>query len=172
MSRDELEQIYRMRTLLERELLDTARAADDVKLAELRASNVTVAATMRTGSVVEMLRSNTAFHFAIFELSPLAFVRQEVLRLWRLSEPYQAAYLRHPLARERILAEHDAIIDAAASGDSMALVALIDAHRAAAMTNVLGMLPPKSPGSEADRGDVGRRSESTYTASTKNPKPR
>lgn len=145
LGRDELTQVYRMRQLLERELLRSLAPPPDATLAALRALNAEIAQAMRRGAVAQMLRANRAFHFTLFDLSPLTLVRREVQRLWRLSEPYQATYLWHPATRERIVAEHDAIVDALAAGDRRALARLLDAHRESARSDVLTLLAARDP---------------------------
>ena len=137
---DELSQVYRMRELLERELLRASRSPSAVDLRRLRSSNVEIDAAMRDGSVIRMLRANRDFHFLVFALSPLDLVCREVQRLWRLSEPYQATYLWNPATRERIVAEHEAIVDALERGARKRSMRLLDLHREAARTELLQLM--------------------------------
>jgi DNA-binding GntR family transcriptional regulator len=87
-----------------------------------------------------MLSANRGFHDALFALSPLDLVVAQVRRLWNLSHPYQATYLWLPDTRDRVVEEHEAMIDALRQGDRRTLVKLADAHRAAAEATVLGLL--------------------------------
>jgi DNA-binding GntR family transcriptional regulator len=127
---EDLIQIFRMRGLLEGELLRTiTRPGPDV-LAHLKDLNETMMAAIDVRDVAKLLRSNREFHFTIFDLSPLNQFRREVERLWQLSEGYSAQWWwRMPEARTRINAEHKSIIVALRKFDLDRLVELCDAHR-------------------------------------------
>jgi DNA-binding GntR family transcriptional regulator len=137
---DDLTQIYRMRALLEHELLATIEPPSDVQLKDLIALNESMAEAMAAGSVAEMLRANRDFHFAIFELSPLDLFTREVRRLWQLSEGYRATYLWMPDTRDRVLTEHRAIIDALRDFDQKRVAKLSASHRRASEDVVVGLL--------------------------------
>ncbi len=140
MSVDHLSQIYRMRELLETELLRTVRVPEASELAPLAARNDEIAAAMADGDVAGMLVANRAFHFALFELSPLGAIRQDVERLWNTSEPYRATYLWQPTTRRRIIREHEQMLAALARGDRTRLVQIADRHRGAARAAVTELL--------------------------------
>ncbi len=140
MSVDHLSQIYRMRELLETELLRTVRVPEADELASLAARNDEIAAAMADGDVAGMLVANRAFHFGLFELSPLGAIRQDVERLWNTSEPYRATYLWLPTTRRRIIREHEQMLAALARGDHARLVQIADRHRGAARAAVTELL--------------------------------
>jgi DNA-binding GntR family transcriptional regulator len=137
---DELRQVYLMRHLLETELLRSVRAPDDAALAVLERLNDDVRAAAARRAPAEMLGANRAFHDGVFALSPLELVATQVRRLWNLSHPYQATYLRLPGTRDRVVEEHEAMIAALRRGDRARLVELADLHRAEAEATVLGLL--------------------------------
>ena len=85
MSVDHLTQIYRMRELLETELLRTVRAPEPDELTGLATRNDAIQAAMDDGDVTGMLVANRDFHFGLFDLSPLGAIRQDVARLWNTS---------------------------------------------------------------------------------------
>jgi DNA-binding GntR family transcriptional regulator len=140
MSVDHLSQIYRMRELLETELLRTVRVPEAPELASLAARDDEITAAMAHGDVAGMLVANRAFHFGLFELSPLGAIRQGVERLWNTSEPYRATYLWLPTTRRRIVREHEQMLAALARGDRARLVQIADRHRGAARTAVTELL--------------------------------
>jgi DNA-binding GntR family transcriptional regulator len=127
---DDLAQIFRMRGLLEGDLLRTiVRPGPDV-LAKLKDLNDAMIAAIDARAVAEVLRANREFHFTIFELSPLNQFRREVERLWQISEGYSAQWWwRMPEARTRINSEHKAIIAALRKFDLERVVELCDTHR-------------------------------------------
>ena len=127
---DDLAQIYRMRELLEDELLRTVRRPDVDVLNELKELNDKMMISIDEGNVTEVLRYNREFHFKIFDLSPLRHFRKEVGRLWQMSDVYSAAWWRQrPEAAKRINTEHKAIISTLRKFDLDKLVEICDAHR-------------------------------------------
>jgi DNA-binding GntR family transcriptional regulator len=144
LSAPELQQVYLMRRLLEGEVLRSIGTADEADIDRLNRLNrdVRVAARRRTPS--DMLSANRRFHEGLFALSPLDLVVAQVRRLWNLSHPYQATYLWLPDARHRVVAEHEAMIEAVRAGDRQNLVKLADAHRAEAEATVMGLLAARS----------------------------
>ena len=125
---------------LETELLRTARPPAAPELEELAARNADVQAALDDASVTAMLVVNRAFHFGLFELSPLGAIRADVERLWNASEPYRATYLWLPTTRRRIVREHAQMLDALARGDRARLVQVANRHRDAAREVVTDLL--------------------------------
>ena len=127
---DDLAQIYRMRELLEDELLRTVQRPSAEVLAGLKDLNEKMVVAIDERDVAEVLRYNREFHFAIFDLSPLNQIRKEVGRLWQMSDIYSAAWWRRqPEAKKRIGAEHRAIISALRKFDLDKLVEICATHR-------------------------------------------
>jgi len=127
---EDLAQIFRMRSMLEGELLRLIKRPDNAALANLRDLNARMMKAIAEGNIGEVLRYNREFHFAIFALSPLNQFRREVQRLWQLSERNSAAWWwRTPEASSRIDSEHKAIIAALRKFDVDRLVELCEHHR-------------------------------------------
>jgi DNA-binding GntR family transcriptional regulator len=140
LDRDDLEQIYRMRALLEQELLSTIKRPDARTVRAIAKHNDEMVRAIEAGNVSAMLEANRSFHFAIFELSPLDLFRREVRRLWQLSEGYRATYLWLPETRARIVSEHAAMVTALREFDPVRLVELSAQHRTASEDVVVGLL--------------------------------
>ena len=140
LDRHDLEQIYRMRELLEREILATVDRPDAKALRVIVKYNDAMIAAAEPANVSVMLEANRNFHFAIFELSPLELFRREVRRLWQLSEGYRATYLWQRETRARIIAEHATIIGSLRDFDRDQLGELCAQHRAASEDAVIGLL--------------------------------
>jgi len=140
---DDLAQIYRMRELLEDELLRTVRRPDAEVLNELRDLNDKMMISIDERNVTEVLRYNREFHFKIFDLSPLGQVRKEVGRLWQMSDIYSAAWWRRqPEAKKRINTEHKAIISALRKFDLDKLVDICATHRTGGLERAATGVPP------------------------------
>lgn len=140
LDRDDLEQIYRMRALLEQELLSTIVRPDGRTVRAIAKHNDEMVRAIEAGNVSAMLEANRNFHFAIFELSPLDLFFREVRRLWQLSEGYRATYLWLPETRARIVSEHDAMVTVLREFDPDKLVELSAQHRTASEDVVVGLL--------------------------------
>jgi DNA-binding GntR family transcriptional regulator len=127
---NDLAQIYRMRAMLEDELLRTVRRPDGGVLSDLKNLNEKMIVAIDERNVAEVLRYNREFHFTIFDLSPLNQFRREIHRLWQMSEGYSAAWWwRQPEARTRINTEHKAIISSLRRFDLDRLVEVCAEHR-------------------------------------------
>jgi DNA-binding GntR family transcriptional regulator len=140
LDRHDMEQIYRMRALLEEELLRTVVRPDAETVRAIARHNDEMVHAMDAANVSAMLEANRNFHFAIFELSPLDLFRREVRRLWQLSEGYRATYLWLRETRARIASEHAAIVAALGEFDPDRLVELSAEHRRASEDVVVGLL--------------------------------
>jgi len=139
----DLGQIYRMRELLEDELLRTVQRPDTAVLNELKDLNDKMMISIDERNVTEVLRYNRDFHFGIFDLSPLGQIRKEVSRLWQMSDIYSAAWWRRqPEAKKRINTEHRAIIAALRKFDLDKLVELCNTHRTGGLERAATGLPP------------------------------
>jgi DNA-binding GntR family transcriptional regulator len=140
LQQSDFDQIYLMRAALEREIIATLPRFTDEMLTEIRRLGNLVVDAAERGDLLAMRLHNHAFHFAIFEQSPLNLVVAEVRRLWTLAMPYHAAYLYDPAARARVVAEHDQMIEALARHDNDRLDELMNLHRQGGETSTGLML--------------------------------
>jgi DNA-binding GntR family transcriptional regulator len=148
----ELDQIYLMRRVLETALLQHLVWPEAEQLAAISGVNDRLGQAADAGEVALVVQLNREFHEAVFGLSPLKTVHREVRRLWEMSDSYRALYLYGP-ARQRIAAEHRAMIDALSARDLDALIAATDRHRGVAQEEVAAMLGGRSV-SETTTGEV------------------
>ena len=138
-SAEQLQQIYMMRGLLETELLRRLVWPDSHQLIAIKAINDDLARAVADRDVVAVAQLNRRFHDAIFELSPLETVRQEINRLWEMSDSYRALYLAGP-SRYRTVAEHEEMIQALRRRDLDGLLDALDRHRAGALEELVALL--------------------------------
>lgn len=136
----DLEQIYRMRALLETEILRAISKPNSKTVTAIAKFNDDMVRAIEEGNVSATLAANRNFHFAIFDLAPLELFTREVRRLWQLSEGYRATYLWLRETRKRIVIEHNAIVSALRKFDVDQLVALCADHRAASEDVVVELL--------------------------------
>ncbi|NKY43695.1 GntR family transcriptional regulator [Nocardia cerradoensis] len=140
LQQSDFDQIYLMRAALEREVLLSLPAFSADALAEATRAAHQVVEAAEQGDVLAMRMHNHAFHFVIFERSPLNLIVAEIRRLWTLAMPYHAAYLYDPAARARVVAEHDQMIEALTRHDNERLVELMNEHRRGGETSTGMML--------------------------------
>lgn len=129
---EKVEQIYLLRKIQERLLIKSIPKGALTKqaIADLHEANSLVAEAIAKGTLRDMVRANRAFHMAIFRLSPLHVVLDELQRLWNRVEYYHASYFANAKGRSATLSEHDEILDAIASRNLTRLATLLDEHRA------------------------------------------
>jgi DNA-binding GntR family transcriptional regulator len=90
LSIDEARQLYRIRHLLEAELLSTVRWPSAAELRELRAQLSQLESSLKDQNAPEWIAHHRAFYRTLFDLSPEKVLVAEVLRLIRLTDRYRA----------------------------------------------------------------------------------
>jgi DNA-binding GntR family transcriptional regulator len=136
-------EIYRMRALLEGDLLRSIARPDDDVFDTLARHNDAMMEAIDQGDIAEILRANRDFHFTIFELSPMQQFKREIARLWQLSEGYRSWWWHIPDARARIDREHRQIVRILRRFDLDRLVEMFDSHRVSGHGGIpsLSLLP-------------------------------
>ncbi|MQA96909.1 MAG: FCD domain-containing protein [Streptosporangiales bacterium] len=129
LSSEEFDQLYRMRRLLETEVVRAAGTPSPGQIERLRAVNDEMTAAAHHLDLSEMLGHNWEFHFTIFRMSGLDLIITEIERLWNLAMPYMSLFVYDEASRARVIDEHLQVIDLLASGDIDRAVAVLDAHR-------------------------------------------
>ncbi len=127
-SLDDLNNLFAVRTLLERFAAVTLAERRLANTAELRARADAVAAAVKAKDVLGYLESDRAFHLALVEragnplLSKLIMELRDGMRLYGIDS---AAGRQRQAASVK---EHYRLIELAASGDTKEIAALIDRH--------------------------------------------
>jgi DNA-binding GntR family transcriptional regulator len=86
----EARQLYRIRHLLESELLESIKWPGKKELAGLRVHVEGMERALKQGSGVDFVMEHRAFYEAIFELSPRKAIAKEVKRFLRLTDRYRS----------------------------------------------------------------------------------
>jgi DNA-binding GntR family transcriptional regulator len=129
LNRNDVNQLYRMRRLLESEVLGSLGEANGGLLDELTDLNKQIEAAALEMDLGRARMLNKEFHFAIFRLSPLTLVVAEIGRIWAWAMPYHSLSLHEPAGLTRITGEHRVMIEALREGRNERLTALMDQHR-------------------------------------------
>ncbi|CAB3723772.1 HTH-type transcriptional regulator McbR [Paraburkholderia rhynchosiae] len=90
LSSEEARQLYRMRQLLEAELLITIEWPTPAQMKRLKAMLARLEELLSAGNREGWIEHHRAFHDMIFDLSPNKVIKREVLRMMRLTDRYRA----------------------------------------------------------------------------------
>jgi DNA-binding GntR family transcriptional regulator len=137
LSSDEARQLYRIRHLLESELLNSVRWPDKKEIAQLRLQIDAMEQALKRGNGIDFVLTHRAFHEAIFDLSPKRAIAKEVRRLLRLTDRYRsvAPLIIPPEARKADQERH--LLEALAGRDREKLMAVFEAERTRLEKNLL-----------------------------------
>ena len=122
-SSDEARQLFRMRHLIEDELLKSVEWPSKAKLADIEKRAAGLEKLLDTGDRAEWWIQHRQFHHMIFDLSPQKIIVKEAMRLWMLTDRYRSML---PMPRrgsdERRVVEKKSFIDALRSQDRKLLL--------------------------------------------------
>ena len=153
LSRAELQEAYLIRDLLETEAITRAVGGltrDD--LTRMRAAVRDMERAHRSADVTAMTAANRRFHFTVFDGAAMPRMADMIRVLWDGTDRYRSLYFATAAHRNRVRAEHAAIMSAVASGDADAAVELSRQHREHALEALCDALPAETgelPGATA-----------------------
>jgi DNA-binding GntR family transcriptional regulator len=129
-----LEEIYRIRRLLETDALERGVPhATDADVEALRAAARDCRTAALHSDVVEQLAANRRFHDVLHGLAGSHALVRLIDQLWDTTEAYRALYYTLPGEAVEAHAAHDSLVEAVAARDGAAAVAAQDAHRERAL---------------------------------------
>lgn len=130
----ELEEVYRLRKLLETDALRRGVArATQVDVVELEGAADACRAAGLQGDVAGQLAANRRFHDRLHSLAGSRPGTRLIDLLWDSTEAYRALYYALPGEAEAANEAHRAIVAAVSAGDPERVIALQDEHRARAL---------------------------------------
>lgn len=129
LSADEARQLYRMRHLLEAEILKNLNWPSAAQLAALRKQTQTLEESLKEKDAAEWLSRHRAFYKAIFDLSPDKVLVEEVLRLIRLTDRYRALAAQALPSQQRKAAQERHLLAVLAKRDRKRLLTVFEEDR-------------------------------------------
>jgi DNA-binding GntR family transcriptional regulator len=124
LSRDEAEQLFTMRHLIEDELLRTVEWPTELQLADLERRALRLEELLNEGNRTAWWPEHREFHTIIFNLSPKKIIMREAMRLWTLTDRFRAIL---PLPRrqsaERNVVNKQELVEALRGKDRKKLLA-------------------------------------------------
>jgi|SRR5882724_884202 len=128
LSSDEARQLYRIRHLLEQEVLSTVEWPDKKQLKQLNELLDDMEELFKKGNRPEWIAKHREFHEAIFGLSPQKVLVQEVLRVLGLTDRYRSL-APFPARPDRSMTPERHLLKALASQDRQKLIRAFDEDR-------------------------------------------
>lgn len=144
LSLEDLQEVYRMRELLESEAARiAAHRYTDTDLKLITEAHDAVEAAATSGDLGSMIATNRRFHFALLEPAGMPRLMRVVRTLWDATDAYRAVYYNADTNRERVRREHDAILHAATTHNAEDLVRLLNEHRQHAVAALRNTICPE-----------------------------
>jgi DNA-binding GntR family transcriptional regulator len=137
----DLEEVYRIRELLEDEAVRAAvplLAEPDLDLLAALVDECERAGA--DGDVAAMTDANRRLHFTLYEASGRPRLVRLVRILWDATDVYRALYYAEPANRRRVEAEHRAVLAALRRRDAERVVRLLAEHRGHAVAHIRTVL--------------------------------
>lgn len=129
LSLGEARQLYRIRHLLEAELLGSVKWPDEAQLASLQRKLKALEASLKKQDRGSWLRHHREFYESVFDLSEQKVLAAEVLRVIRLTDRYRALAAEVLPAAERKATQEKHLLDALATRNRRRLLRLFEADR-------------------------------------------
>jgi DNA-binding GntR family transcriptional regulator len=110
-SRSEAHQYFRLRDMVEDELLKSIRWPSDAEIDDFRARAEELEKLLNEGNRADWWALHQAFHHALFDLSPNKILVREAMRYWSLTDRYRTLVPlpRRPSAARNIVNKADLV---------------------------------------------------------------
>ncbi|WP_029372083.1 GntR family transcriptional regulator [Mycobacterium sp. UM_WWY] len=126
---DELVEVFRLRDILEAELIrDAMPAVTDDVVDQMREQMTEMERCAAAGDLIGVGLANRQFHFLTFEGSGMARTKRIVTQLWNTADAYRPLYA-HLMDLAKVNSEHVLLVDAMAARDAERVVTLNHEHR-------------------------------------------
>lgn len=112
LSRDEAEQLFALRHMVEDELLKTVEWPDEHQVKELERRAERLEELLNAGDRQSWWDEHRQFHTLIFELSPKKTIMREAMRLWALTDRFRALLPlpRRPSEERNVVSKHELLV--------------------------------------------------------------
>ncbi|MEO9132540.1 MAG: GntR family transcriptional regulator [Sphingomonas sp.] len=141
LTRDEADQLFTLRNLVEDELMRSIEWPDEAVLAEFERRAERLEELLDAGDRMSWWDEHREFHAAIFNLSPKKTIVREAMRLWMLTDRFRALLPlpRRPSEERRVVNKHS-LLQALRARDHRKLVSSRKSRREAFARLVLETL--------------------------------
>jgi DNA-binding GntR family transcriptional regulator len=137
----DLEELYRMRELLETEAIELAVPTLDDETLDRIASNLADAdAASARGDLASYAQANRRFHLDLYAAAERPLLLRTIRQLWDASDAYRALYANDDEHRATAAARHREILTALSRRDAKAAIAAQNRHRDGALKELAALL--------------------------------
>jgi len=144
LSLDELEEIRRIRELLEREAVTAAiPSLGDEDIAAMAEAYEEMETAGAEGDIAAMNAAHTRFHFVLLSASGMPRLIRILRQLWDAADPYRAVYHGEEASRRAAQRQHAELIAAVRRRDAARAITILDEHRQQTIDRLRGALAPK-----------------------------
>ncbi len=105
-------QLYRLRELIEPEVIRTITWPDDETIAKLQALRDLAVEALQAGNARAAMEHDRSFCWMIWDLSPLKLIVAEAKRLWQQCDPHRATAFSDPVFLDALTGAYRARFDA------------------------------------------------------------
>lgn len=140
LSPDSLTEIYKMRELIEDDVMDPLPIITHDTFVKLWSINERISEASKNVDITAIASLNHEFHFTIFRLLERNITLTILSQLWDLCAPYHSTYLFDERARQTVIDDHNQLIDALYRGDAERYRAVAHKHRDSAHDQVQRVL--------------------------------
>ncbi|MFD4370863.1 GntR family transcriptional regulator [Streptomyces sp. NPDC058486] len=140
----DLEEIYRIRALLETEaVLRAMELRPEGLVATLEGIQREVERASEAGDVTVMAEANRRFHFTLIDACGMPRLVRMITTLWDSTDAYRSLYYTDPDHRLQAVQEHRAVLASLRGHSTAEVVRRLDEHRAHAVAALRKVLAPE-----------------------------
>lgn len=144
LSVEDLEEVYRIRAILEEEALRLAiPLLTDSDIEYIESIQIELEKAVASKKISGITETNRRFHFAMFEASNMPRLVRMIRTLWDATDAYRGVYFAAPTNLNHMNAEHRQMLESLKKRDIKKTIEFQTMHRENAVSAVSQVIRPK-----------------------------
>lgn len=144
LSVEDLEEVYRIRAILEEEALRLAiPLLTDSDIEYIESIQVELEKSVASKKISGITETNRRFHFAMFEASNMPRLVRMIRTLWDATDAYRGVYFATPTNLQHMNSEHRQMLESLKKRDVKKTIEFQTLHRENAVSAVSQVIRPK-----------------------------
>lgn len=144
LSVEDLEEVYRIRAILEEEALRLAiPLLTDSDIEYIESIQVELEKAVASKKISGIIEINRRFHFAMFEASNMPRLVRMIRTLWDATDAYRGVYFAAPTNLQHMNSEHRQMLESLKNRDVNKTIEFQTLHRENAVSAVSQVIRPK-----------------------------
>lgn len=145
LSVEDLEEVYRIRAILEEEALRLAiPLLTDSDIEYIESIQIELEKAVASKKISGITETNRRFHFAMFEASNMPRLVRMIRTLWDATDAYRGVYFAAPTNLNHMNAEHRQMLESLKKRDIKKTIEFQTMHRENAVSAVSQVIRPKN----------------------------